>query len=708
MAKPPTADTDARDFLLEIGVEELPAAAARSALEQLGGLTLRLLEENRLEFTPGGINVWVTPRRIALFVAGLAAVQKAEEIAAKGPNADVAFDRNGKPTKAAEGFARAKGVQAGDLEVREKDGQRFVYAIERRMGKATGELLPGICSRLIKSLTFPRTMRWDGGDMRFSRPVRWLAAKYGNETIGFEAGGLQSGETSRGHRFLGSEVTISAAADYRELMAREKVIVDQEERRRLILEGLATEAARRGGRFIDPADELEEVIYLVEFPSVHSGSFDESHLRLPEKVLVTAMQSHQRYFPLTAEDGTLMDGFLYVMNGDNDCADEITEGNERVLEGRIDDAEFSFDKDVAAGIESMLDRLPGIVFHSRLGSLADKVGRLTNLTESFSATVGLDEAAKQAATTAAGLSKADQASVMVHEFPELEGYIGSVYANIDGYHADVCNALAEQYLPTAAGGDLPETLAGAVLSICDKVDNITGAFCVEEIPSGSRDPYGLRRAAAGIAEIANRFAFDYDLLKILRQSHRLYLEQGADIRRDENIARAAFTFICDRVQQRLVEKGMPVEVVGAARAAGSISTNRLIALAVALDTFRRDSRFEDLHTAYFRSTKITSKSGIKAEVPAVNESLFEEDAERELFQKLNDLEPRIAASVARGDYTEALATAATVRPAVDRFFDDVLVMAEDERLRLNRFALLQLAVNILKTLGDPVKVAAAP
>lgn len=698
-----------RDFLFEIGTEELPAAAARSAAKQAGPLAERLFSHNHIDVDPAGISVWVTPRRITIFIDGLSSMQNAREIVDRGPAASKAYDEEGKPTKACEGFARAKGVAVEDLEVRDHEGQQFVFAVRREEGRPAVELLPDICRELLHGINFPKTMRWNSDDLRFSRPVRWLAAKFGDETIKFQAAGIECGDVSRGHRFLYShDLVIESASTYRDQLSDARVTVDQEERRRVILEGLALEAGKRGASFIDPAGELEEVIYLVENPSVHAGDFAESHLRLPPRVLTTCMQSHQRYFPLTAEDGSLKAGFLYVMNGDPAAAPEITAGNERVLEGRIEDAEFSFDKDLDTGIEKMAGSLDKVVFHRRLGSLADKTARLESLVKYFAELVALDENDLRPASAAARLAKADQVSIMVQEFADLEGYIGSVYANLEGYPADVCIAVEQHFLPEIAGGPIPDTTAGAVLAIADRIDSIMGAFSVNEVPTGSRDPYGIRRAAAGVAEISSRYEFDFELQTLLATAAALYIEQGADVDQDEQVVVRAIEFILDRVQNRLVDTGMPVEVAEGARAAGVGSTLRFVALAEALEKFRRTPEFEDLHTAFFRSKKIADKAGEGFAEATIDEALFEDETEGALFAALNAIAPALEEQVVARDYSRALALAAGIRPAVDSFFDAVMVMAEDEKVRNNRLALLTKVADMLLALGDPMRVAAAP
>lgn len=698
-----------QDFLFEIGSEELPAAAARSAAAQTGQLVAQSLARHHIETDSDAISVWVTPRRIAVFIKGLAPLQQTQEIVERGPVAAKSFDDDGKPTKAAEGFARAKGIPVNQLELREHEGQQFVFAVHSREGLPTLELLPDICREILHGISFPKTMHWDDADLRFSRPVRWLATKYGSLTVKYEIAGIISGDQSRGHRFLADgPVRIENAGDYREQLRAARVIVDQEERRQLILEELAVAAGKQAASFIDPAGELEEVIYLVENPSVHAGDFGEDHLRLPDRVLTTCMQSHQRYFPLTAEDGSLIAGFLYVMNGDPDCAGAITEGNERVLEGRIEDAEFSFDKDLKTGIEAMAGELDKVVFHRRLGSLAQKTARLEALVSYFADLIQLPEHDQKTVLAAARLAKADQVSIMVQEFADLEGYIGSIYARMEGFPSDVCTAIEEHFLPTSAGGGMPSTVPGAVLAIAEKVDNIVGSFAVDEVPTGSRDPYGIRRAAAGLAAISMRFGFDFDLEVLLAAGQKFYQDQNADIIKDESLTEAASAFIFDRIQHRQVENGMPVEVVEAARAAGLGSTLRLEALVAALDVFRGEDAFEDLHTAYFRCTKIAAKAGADLQGATVDKLLFREEAEGELFEAVTDLEPVIHKLTLARDYEAALKAAAGIRPAVDRFFGDVMVMDKDEKLRNNRLALVMKTAVLLRQLGDPMRVAAAP
>lgn len=702
--------TATRDFLFEIGVEELPAAAARDAVGQAQAAAIKVFNSRNLPCAPEQVSVWVSPRRIAVRITGMPEQQADIEAHDRGPAVRAAFDETGQPTKAAIGFARAKGIEVEQLEVREHKGQDFVFAIHREQGGEASAVIPDACREILAAFSFPRTMRWDATGRRFSRPVRWLVIKFGAETIDLEDGALRSSDVTRGHRFLAEkEFVVESASSYREQLRSAKVIVDQEERRSIISKGLEDESAKLGAEYFDPAAELEEVLYLVENPSVQRGAFREAHLRLPEAVLVTAMQSHQRYFPLRGGDGALVAAFLQVINGDPAHINEINEGNERVLEGRLEDAEFSYDKDLATGIEAMRDALSNVAFHKRLGTMADKSRRLKGLVEYLCEQLCLEGKELEAAVSAAALAKADLVSIMVQEFPTLEGYMGAAYAAIDAYPASVCAAISEHYLPRYAGGELPATLPGAVLSICDKVDNLVGAFAVNELPTGSRDPYGLRRAAAGIYEIVRDRGLEFDLTRLLDASYGFFVGQEADLGRDrDDVIEAVVVFVNDRIQQRMVEAGLPVGVVEAARAARLPSIRRLIKLADALEAFRGSPEFEDFHTAYFRSSKIAAKAGREAGEDTIDTALFEDEAEGLLNDAVDGLRLKIDAMLAEDDFTGALKEAASIRGAVDRYFDDVLIMAKDERLRQNRLSLVSKTAAILQRLGDPMLVAAAP
>ncbi len=525
-------------LLIEIGCEELPYKVCESVVRQLEGagdapgLAGKLLAEARLlgDETPPA-RVLVSPRRIAVLVEHVPARQTAKVDDFRGPKAEIAFDAEGKLTKAGEGFARSRGAKAVDVRRAVVDGTEFaVVRVEAERADAAS-VLPGVVAGLITGLQIPRGMRWgarpagEADYLRFSRPIRWIVCKLGGATVPGRFYGLQFGDVTQGHRVLGAPVVLDKAEHYEQHLEEQKVVASQHERRRAIVEGLDARAAEAGGSWSDPGGVLAEAVYLAESPSVARGVISGAHLRLPDPVLVTAMQSHQRYFPVRDGEGGLLPAFLYVSNADPAAAELITHGNERVLGGRLDDAEFAYDRDVAEGLDTMADRLRDVVFHEKLGSLADKAVRLQGLVAGLGAGTPADGAhpggngsamlREEVLRSAARLAKADLVSQVVIEFPVLQGEMGGLYAVTGGFGEAVAKAVGEHYWPLSATAPLPGTLPGALLAVADKVDNIAGAWVAGQKPSGSRDPYGLRRAAMGIVRIALEYALRFPLAGLL-------------------------------------------------------------------------------------------------------------------------------------------------------------------------------------------------
>ena len=686
-------DRKPRDFLLEIGVEEMPASACRAAIELLPERVAGLFAAEGIEVTPDEVKVMVSPRRIAILVTDVPGEQAPRETAQRGPAYEAAFDADGNPTKACEGFARAKGVTVADLEVREEGGRRFVYHVLRSESRPTAELLPGICEKILRDMYFPKNMRWGYRDVRFSRPIRWLVALWGEAVIPFAYAGLVAGRTSRGHRWLGGPVDISCPADYLDALRSVAVVADHREREALIRSGLELKAAEQGLKVIDPAGKLEEVLFLVEWPTVAEGEFSARHLSLPPEVLETAMQSHQRYFPLVDQAGVLSHKFLYVSNGDPAWLEQITAGNEKVLEGRIEDAEFSFEKDKATGLERMVQQLDKIVFHVKVGTMKDKTERLVALVRYLADVTGVSGEVRAHALEAARLAKADQVSVMVREFPDLEGIMGETYALMEGRPPEVARALREQFLPDAAGGAVPETLPGALLATAEKVDNITAAFACDEPPTGSKDPYGLRRAAAGMVAIAMKHGLRYELGELLELAYD-GLERFPGLVDRSVVVEEAAAFILERLAKSLTDEGLPRDTVEAVLPTSRVFLD-LRERAIALQTFRQDPRWEDLVTAFTRPANLARQlpreaAAQAATLPAggVSPELFQAEAEAALFAAWQAADAQVRAAVAEGRYGDALSALAGLRPQVDRYFDEVLVMVDDEALRTNRLRLL--------------------
>jgi glycyl-tRNA synthetase beta chain len=604
-------------LLLEIGCEELPAGACREAGEQLP-----VVADRELGLRPD--TVFVGPRRLVLLFEN--APERTPDEWIKGPPEHLA-------DKAAAGFAKKHGVGVDDLKAR--DGFLGVA----RPGRALGEVVPERLDAIVRGLSFTKSMRWDDSGIRFARPVRWMLAKLDAETV--------VGESSFGHRFTSGPVDIEHAGEYADRLRAVGVEPDAEERRRQITRGLDVI-----GDWSDPAGVLEEVVYLVESVEVIEGSFDERFLQLPERVVVTAMQSHQRYFPLGGNR------FAFVANGGE--RDVVRAGNETVLEGRLDDASFTFERDVSLGIDRLVERLGAITFFARAGSFADKTERVRGLVEKL----GGGEASLEAAR----LAKADQASELVREFADLEGHIGAEYARLAGYPEAVCAAIDEQYLPDSAGGALPQTEAGKVLAAADKIDTLAVSFGLGHRPSGSRDPYGLRRAAIGLCRLAT---------------------EGGLV-----IPRALLPDdVLDFVEERL--EGLvdvPVEYLRAARASAAPDLGGVARLAEALYAERDTPAFEGVYTAYDRAHRLAGRAEGEA-APELDRRLLREQAERELAAAL-------ASVSVDGDVRKALESGAVLAPLMERFFDEVLVMDEDPAVRGNRLRLLLDVRDTLGRLGD--------
>jgi glycyl-tRNA synthetase beta chain len=634
-------------LLFEIGCEELPASACREAEAQLRERWLPELGDGA---------VYAGPRRLALLVT---------EVAAREPDRWVQGPPEHLREKASAGFARKQGVSEDELEVR--DGFLGIVV----PGRAISEALPEKLAAVVEGLAFSKSMIWEKDGLRFSRPVRWLCAKLERTTLEVEVAGLEAGHLTYGHRFTGGEVELSRADEYLEVLRAAGIEPDEDERRRQIVEGLDAIGGWR-----DPAGVIEEVVFLVESPVVLEGRFDERFLDLPPRVVETAMQSHQRYFPLEGAR------FAFVANGGD--PEVVIAGNERVLEGRLEDAHFTFERDAAKGIEKLAEELDAITFVAGAGSFADKAARLQKLVVEL----GGGEASREAAR----LAKADQAAELVREFPDLEGHIGAEYARLAGFPEGVCSAIEEHYLPDSADGPLPHTEPGRVLATAEKVDNLTVAFALGQRPTGSRDPHGLRRAAIGLCRIAVEGGLQLDIAALAQRDHALLVHQQAEVTEDPaDVA----DFVFERLEGVL---DVPVEFVRAARAGGVTELGAVAELAQTLADEASSETFDQAYVAFDRANRLAGRTDGAA--ATLDPSLATDEAERALIQALGQASPQIEAAVAERDFHAALAAAAELGPPVDRFFDEVLVMAEDESVRANRLRLLLDVRDAVGALGD--------
>ena len=677
----------AKDLLFEIGAEEIPAGFMPNILGQLKQLAETKLNDAHLPFE--SIATYGTPRRLALIVKGLADTSAEISERHKGPSASIAYDADGNATKAAIGFARGKGLDVADLVV--EDG--YIYAETKTAGVPAKDIVTDMLPQLITGLNFPKSMHWGNLDAKFVRPVRWLVALLDEEVIPVEFATVKSGNVTRGHRFLGAdEITIKNAASYVDTLKENFVMVDQDARRELISKQLHDIAASKNASIVWDDDLLEEINYLVEWPTALCGGFEESYLALPDAAIITPMKDHQRYFPLVDQDGKLLPMFLTVRNGSDHSIEVVQAGNERVLRARLDDAKFFFNEDRKKPLIDRQDGLTKIVFQEGLGNLADKTERLLKLGRVFGEECGLHEDAAVVLERATELAKTDLTTGMVTEFTELQGVMGKEYALLDGESPEVAEAIFEQYLPRFSGDVLPKTEAGKVLSIIDKVDNIVATFSRGLIPTGSQDPYALRRQTIGILNILLGSEWNISLRPIFKASMEL-LNVAAD--KQEELLNQVEEFFTLRLKNIFLDREVPHHVIDLLLSNNELSVADAEGLVNALLANRIDENVE-LVQAYTRMYNLVKD----VEYTGVNSDLLKEDAEKALFEAASKASEASLAAWEANDYTAVVAVPATLVPAINKFFEDVMVMDKDEAIKANRLQLVRLAYSVMAIIGD--------
>nr|WP_054673448.1 glycine--tRNA ligase subunit beta [Veillonella denticariosi] len=678
----------AKDLLFEIGAEEIPAGFMPNILDQLKQLAETKLNDAHLPFE--SIATYGTPRRLALIVKGLADTSAEISERHKGPSASIAYDADGNATKAAIGFARGKGLDVDDLVV--ENG--YIYAETKTAGVPAKDIVTDMLPQLITGLNFPKSMHWGGNlDAKFVRPVRWLVALLDEEVIPVEFATVKSGNVTRGHRFLGAdEITIKNAASYVDTLKENFVMVDQDARRELISKQLHDIAASKNASIVWDDDLLEEINYLVEWPTALCGGFEESYLALPDAAIITPMKDHQRYFPLVDQDGKLLPMFLTVRNGSDHSIEVVQAGNERVLRARLDDAKFFFNEDRKKPLIDRQEGLTKIVFQEGLGNLADKTERLLELGRIFGEECGLHEDAAVVLERATILAKTDLTTGMVTEFTELQGVMGKEYALLDGESEDVAEAIFEQYLPRFAGDVLPQTEAGKVLSIIDKVDNIVATFSRGLIPTGSQDPYALRRQTIGILNILLGSDWNISLRPIFKASMKLL--NVPDDKQDELLGQIE-EFFTLRLKNIFLDREVPHHVIDLLLSNNELSVADAEGLVNALLANRIDEDVE-LVQAYTRMYNLVKDVTYES----VNVSLLKEDAEKALFEAASKAYEASLAAWDAHDYDAVVAVPATLVPVINTFFEDVMVMDKDEAIKDNRLQLLRLAYNVMAIIGD--------
>ena len=677
----------AKDLLFEIGAEEIPAGFMPNILGQLKQLAETKLNDAHLPFE--SIATYGTPRRLSLIVKGLADTSAEISERHKGPSASIAYDADGNATKAAIGFARGKGLDVADLVV--EDG--YIYAETKTAGVPAKDIVTDMLPQLITGLNFPKSMHWGNLDAKFVRPVRWLVALLDEEVIPVEFATVKSGNVTRGHRFLGAdEITIKNPASYVDTLKENFVMVNQDARRELISKQLHDIAASKNASIVWDDDLLEEINYLVEWPTALCGGFEESYLALPDAAIITPMKDHQRYFPLVDQDGKLLPMFLTVRNGSDHSIEVVQAGNERVLRARLDDAKFFFNEDRKKPLIDRQDGLTKIVFQEGLGNLADKTERLLTLGRVFSEECELHEDARVVLERATELAKTDLTTGMVTEFTELQGVMGKEYALLDGESPEVAEAIFEQYLPRFAGDVLPQTEAGKVLSIIDKIDNIVATFSRGLIPTGSQDPYALRRQTIGILNILLNSEWNISLRPIIVESMNL-LNVPAD-KQDELLGQVE-EFITLRLKNIFLDREVPHHVIDLLLSNNELSVADAEGLVKALLANRIDENVElvQAFTRMYNLVKDVTYTG-------VDESLLKEEAERALYEMATKASEASIDAWDKNDYDAVVAVPATLVPAINKFFEDVMVMDKDEAIKANRLQLVRLAYSVMAIIGD--------
>lgn len=706
-------------LLFEIGTEEIPAKFMPGILKQLKELAAAKMQELRIPFED--ITVYGTPRRMAFIAGGVAETQADVVVEAKGPSVKIAYV-SGAPSKAAQGFARGQGVDVKDLVVRDN----YVYAVKHLAGQPVVELLPGLLMDILTSLSFPKTMRWADYEFRFVRPIRWMVALFGDQIIPVEICGVKSGKFSMGHRFMQQSlkaaaesqgllsaalskvgnkvysalagvkgaVEIPSAGDYKKVMYDNFVMVDQDERRALILQQIKDLAAQNGGEAEINEDLLEEVNYLVEWPTALCGKFEEKFLSLPKECIITPMREHQRYFPVLDEDGNLLNKFITVRNGGSEHLDIVTHGNERVLRARLSDAEFFFNEDRATKLEDRLEKLKTVSFQEGLGNMYDKSERLVKMAEMlrFAINTPVDE---EELRRCALLCKTDLVTGMVIEFTELQGVMGREYALLDGEKPKVATGIFEHYLPRFAGDALPATTIGRIVGIGDKLDNICATFSRGLAPTGSQDPYALRRQALGVINILLDANYHISLAKIIAGT--LYL---LDIKPEETgkLVPQIMEFFKQRLRNLLMDQGIRYDVIDAVFAdKRNDDVVDLAARCKVLAAYVEAGNAEPLVQVSVRVSNLCKK--IEKEV-AISGALFKDESENKLHEVVAAVSKEIIPEIVLYDYDAVLKAGEKVIEPVNTFFDNVMVMDEDENVKNNRLAMLEEVRGIVNAVGD--------
>lgn len=684
-----------KDLLYEIGTEEIPAKYMPATLQQVKSIAEAKLKESRIAY--GEIKTFGTPRRIVLFVKDIAEKQEDLTELVKGPSKKAAYDGNGNPGKALLGFLKGQKAELKDIFIQELSGVEYVYYRKQEEGQPTKDVLKTILPEILTSISFPKSMKWGNKSFRFARPVRWLVPILGDELIEFDKDGIQCGRYTKGHRVLSKgDIEIRNTGEYFEKLRAGFVIADQEERRSLIRKQCEELAKGKGGEVLMDEELLEEIVYLVEYPTALMGSFEAEYLKLPKEVVITPMKEHQRYFPVIDKQKKLMNYFITVRNGDDRYLEIVQEGNEKVLKARLADADFFYSEDKKLSLESCVEKLKNVVFQETLGTIYDKTIRISVIAGYLSEAMGQGAADRQDLLRAAYLCKADLVTNMVKEFDELQGIMGREYALLQGEKEAVADAVLEHYLPRFAGDCLPDTVNGALLSISDKMDTICGCFAIGIQPTGSQDPYALRRQAIGITSIVLDGKMHLSMAQLADTALKAFSEKGILKGDLKTVKKDIIEFFRQRFRNVMMDRDFEYDVIDSV-----INTE-----------------FDDIYDAYLKIEELSkwkhrdeflnilgsvnrvSNLASKAPSAEMNPGLFKEKAELELYNAFKRVSDEYESCVDNREYGKALKLLITLKKPVDDFFDGIMVMVEDEGIRNNRLGLLKSIADMMNRVAD--------
>ncbi|NLK43283.1 MAG: glycine--tRNA ligase subunit beta [Tissierellia bacterium] len=687
-----------KKYLLEIGVEELPARFIGDALNQLKESTISILEDERIKYE--NIKTFSTPRRLTIIIEGLDEKQEDTELELKGPAKKIAFDEDENPTKALLGFMKGQGVDISSIYIEEHNGVDYVFARTTKKGKTIEEILSLNMPKAIRSINFPKSMKWGGKNLRFARPIRWIVSLLDDQVLDIDLEGIQVSNITKGHRFLGSSnIIIENVDNYADILRENFVIVDQEERKEIIKYGSERLAKERGGNIQKDEKLLDEVTNIVEYPTPIIGRIKEEYLSLPPDVIITPMKEHLRFFPVFDDKNRLLPYFITVRNGNKDFIETVIKGNEKVLGARLEDAKFFYMEDIERPLESYVEDLQKITFQEKLGTLYDKTNRVQKLAKKIGEYLEVGEETGKNIERAGYLSKADLITKMVTEFTELQGKMGMEYARNSGENEIVSLAIFEQYLPRFSGDDLPTTTAGSVLSIADKMDSIAGLFAIGIHPTGSQDPFGLRRQALGVINIIIDKKLNISIKELIETALYIYVEVNG-LAFDYDIVKGEIQeFFKGRIRNMFIDMDIRYDIVDAVLAADIDDIYDMKIRANKLNEWLKKEGLSEILTAFNRVANLAEK----AVSDEVQRDLLNED-ELELYESFYSIEERVEGFISKKEYDKALDNLVILKDPIDNFFEKVMVMVEDERIRNNRLGLLRKIYNMMIKICDLSKI----